>query len=118
MTSVLEKFEQQNTIEEQDFDKMFKLVFHSLLINRNYKSHNLLDKKEELIIYFTQFLEKYLELQFLSSKKDKLQLINFIDKMNMQKELLELQRNETDITQIKLAGQRLGRKSQSAFITK
>ena len=115
---VIEKLEQQNTIEEWEFDQMSKIVFQSFLIHRNYKSHNLLDKKEELISYFTQFLEKYLELQFLSSKKEKLELINFIDKMNMQKELLELQRNETDLVQIKLAGKSLGRKSQSAFATK
>ena len=118
MTTVLDKLEQQNTIDEQDFDKMSKLVFHSFLINRSYKSHSFLDKKDELLNYFTQFLEKYLELQFLSSKKDKLELINFIDKMNMQRELLELQRNETDMTQIKTAGQQLGRKSQSAFKSK
>lgn len=118
MTTIIENLEQKNTIDEQDLDKISKLVFHSFLINRNYKSHNFLDKKEELLIQFTQFLEKYLELQFLSSKKDKLELINFIDKMNMQKELLELQKNETNILNIKTAGQSLGRKSQSAFKTK
>jgi hypothetical protein len=117
--TVIEKIEKQNNIEEQEFDHiMSKLVFQSFLVNKSYKSHNFLDKKEELIIHFTQFLEKYLNLQFISSKKDKLDLINFIDKMNMQRELLELQRNETDISQIQLAGKRLGKKSQSAFITK
>ena len=116
--TVLEKLEKQNTIEEQEFDRMSKFVFNSFLINRNYKSHNYLNKKEEMIISFTQFLEKYLELQFLSSKKDKLELINFIDKINMQKELVELQRNEISILQIRLAGKRLGKKSQSAFIAK
>jgi hypothetical protein len=117
--TVIEKIEKQNNIEEQEFGQiMSKLVFQSFLVNSNNKSHNFLDKKEELIIYFTQFLEKYLDLQFISSKKDKLDLINFIDKMNMQRELLELQRNETDISKIQLAGKRLGKKSQSAFITK
>ncbi len=115
---VLDKLEQQNNIEEQEFERMSKLVFQSFLIRRDYKSDNLLTKKEELITHFTQFLEKYLELQFLSSKKDKLEFINFIDKMNTQKELLELQRNEIDMIQIKLAGKSLGMKSQSAFSTK
>ncbi len=51
-------------------------------------------------------------------KKEKLELINFIDKMNIQKELLELQKEETNISQIETAGKRLGKKSQSAFINK
>lgn len=118
MATVIDKLEQENKIEEQDFDNVARLVFHSFQINRNYRSHNFIEKKEELLNHFSQFLEKYLELQFLSSKKDKLDLINFIDKMNMQKELLELQKGETNISQIKKAAQRLGKKSQSAFATK
>ena len=90
-------------------------MFHSFLIKRNYKSHNFLDIKEELISHFTKFLEKYLELQLLNSKKDKLGLINFIDKMNLQKELVGLKKNETTIEEIEKAGRSLGRKSQSAF---
>lgn len=113
--TTLEKYENENTLEEQDFDKVSKLMFQSFLIKRNYKSHNFLDKKEELISYFTEFLEKYLELQFLNSKKDKLSLIDFIDKMNMQKELVELKKNETTLEEIEIAGKSLGRKSQSAF---
>ena len=120
MTAVLDKLEKENRIDQQDFDRVAKLVYHSFLINieTNYKSNIILDKKEELLVSFSQFLEKYLELQFLNSKKDKLELINFIDKMNMQKELLELQKNETNISQIQEAGQRLGKKSQSAFSSK
>lgn len=44
---------------------MSKLVFHSFLINRNYKSHDFLDKKEVLLDHFAQFLE----LQILNFKK-------------------------------------------------
>lgn len=45
-------------------------------------------------------------------------LINFIDKINMQKELLQLKRNEIGISEIQIAGKRLGKKSQSAFTLK
>lgn len=113
--TILEKYENENTLEEQDFDKVSKLMFQSFLIKGNYKNQNFLDKKEELISYFTQFLEKFLELQFLNSKKDKLHIINFIDKMNIQKELVELRKNETTLEEIEKAGKSLGRKSQSAF---
>ncbi len=118
MATVLDRLEKENKIEMHEFDNVARLVFHSFQIHRNYRSHNFIEKKEELLNHFGQFLEKFLELQFLSSKKDKLELINFIDKMNMQKELLELQKGETNISQIRKAAQRLGAKSQSAFSTK
>ena len=51
-------------------------------------------------------------------RKNKLELINFLDKLNTQKELLELAKGQTNITDIRKAAKRLGKKSQSAFKTK
>jgi hypothetical protein len=45
-------------------------------------------------------------------------LIDFIDKINHQRELLELITKETNIEDIKKAGKHLARKSQSAFKNK
>lgn len=115
--TAIEKLEQQNNIQEEEFDNVMSNVFQSILIRKDYKSEIYLGKKEELLNCFIQFLEKYLELQFINSKKDKLALINFIDKINMHKELLELQRNKIDISQMRIAGKRLGKKTQSAFIS-
>lgn len=116
--TTLEKIEQKNNIEEQEFGKMSKLLFQSFIITKKYKSFTFLGKKEELINYFTEFLEKFLDLQLVTSKRDKLELINFIDKMNVQKELLELKKNQITPAEIQLAGKRLGKKSQSAFLNK
>ncbi len=116
--SILAQLEQKNKIEEQDFDKVSKLVFQSFTLNNKRKSLSNLHKKEDLIDSYTHFLKQYLELEFLSSKDDKLELINFIDKMNTQKELLALMRDETSLEKIKADANRLGNKSQSAFSTK
>lgn len=112
----IEKIE--NSIEEKDFDSISKLMFHSLYIKRDYKSHNYINKKEELLVYFTEFLEKYLELEIVNNKKQKLEIINLIDKMNLQKELLDLQKGISNLSEIQAAGKHLGSKSQSAFKTK
>lgn len=117
-TAALKKLNKQNNIEASEFDNVSKLLFNSFLLENDKAKQSELDKKEELIIQFTQLLEKYLELQFLDSKKDKLELINFIDKMNLQKELLEIQRGEISISQIKKAANTLGDKSQSSFSTR
>ena len=54
-----------------------------------------LQKIEELIDFYSSLLIKYLELKITTSKKDETSgLINFIDKLNVQKELLEIKKKE------------------------
>ena len=116
--AALQEIESINQINEQDLSNVTKIVLESLMIKRNSKKHSLATKQEEFINIFSSFLEKYLDLEMVSSRQNKIYLINFIDKLNMQKELLELLKGETNVSDIKIAAQRLGRKSQSAFKTK
>jgi hypothetical protein len=113
--TTLQKIENLNKIDQQEFDHITKILLESFLIKRSYTSNSFLSKKEELLDKFSAFLETYLELHFTNSKLTKLELINFIDKINMQKELLEMAKGDLKISDIKLAGSRLGKKSQSAF---
>ncbi|HVW12867.1 MAG TPA: hypothetical protein VHB54_03545 [Mucilaginibacter sp.] len=113
--TTLEKIEDLNQIDQEEFYKLVKMVYNSFLINRKYTSSSYVTKKEKLINSFSTFLEQYLELQFAGSKQSKLDFINFIDKLNMQKELLEIASGEANMNDIKIAAQRLGKKSQSAF---
>lgn len=50
-----------------------------------------------------------------ASKEEKLHLIKYISKLKMQQELLEIASGEVNLDDIKIAGKRLGKKSQSAF---
>lgn len=113
--TTIEKYENENALKAHDFDAFSKLMFQSFLINRNSTDNEILNKKEELISSLTTFLEKFLELKFADSKQDTLKLIDLIDKMNIQKELVELQKNQINLTEIEAAAQSLGKKSQSAF---
>lgn len=117
MTTVQE-IEGLNQINQEEFNNVAKIMLDSFLIREITKDFSILSKKEELIEIFSSLLEKYLEFEFVDSKESKLYLINFIDKLNMQKELLELSKGKTNIADIKLAAKRLGRKSQSAFKAK
>jgi hypothetical protein len=71
----------------------------------------------DLISSFVKLMDKYLELKVID-KKNRIEIINFIDKLNLQKELLDLQKGVSNMKDIKVAAHRLGRKSQSAFLTK
>jgi len=118
MSTTLSEIETQNEIEEKEFSEMTKLMYGSFLIKKTKRDKAVLEKQTILISLFTQMLNKYLEFQMLSDKKKKLEFINFIDKLNLQKELLDLQKGITNIADIKETAQRFGRKAQSAFSTK
>lgn len=117
MAVTIAEIRNQNEIQENEFEEMTKLMFDSFLIKKSRKDKSILDKQTYLISLFTDILKKYIELQMLSDRKRKLDVINFIDKLNLQKELLDLQKGVTKITDIKEAAQRFGGKSQSSFST-
>lgn len=111
---VLQEIKQKDQFSEADLNQVTKIIFYSFSINHLEK----FDEQEQLLDYFKIFLKKYLNSNLLTTRKSKVQLINFLDKVNLQKELLELRKGEINIDQIKLAAQSLGKKSQSAFTTK
>lgn len=113
--TAIQEIRDKNKIEKQDFDTLSNIVFDSILIKGSYKTAIQLEKKEKLIDAFSSFIEQLVELRLASSKQNKLELINFIDKLNMQKELLELEKGETKMDDIQTAANRLGKKAQSSF---
>lgn len=117
MAITLTEIRDQNEIQENEFDEMTKLMFDSFLIKKSRKDKAIIEKQTYLISLFTEMLNKYIEFQMLSDRKRKLEVINFIDKLNLQKELLDLQKGASKIADINESAQRFGRKAQSSFST-
>ncbi|WP_300096641.1 hypothetical protein [Flavobacterium sp.] len=113
--TTLKEIERKNRLVEKDFGDITEILFKSFLINRTYKKISSLEKKEELVLNFTDFLEKYLEFDIVSSKQNKLSIINFIDKLNLQRELLEVEKGNINLTELKVVSKRFGKKAQSSF---
>lgn len=114
----IQEIENLNKINHEDFQIVMESMFESLLIKREYKSLEVLEKKEELLDMFSSFIEKYLEMRFGVSGKNKIQFINLIDKLNLQREALEYSKDKNSYDSLKVAAERLGKKSQSAFSIK
>ena len=111
----LEKIKHLNVVEKEDITLMSYLLYESISIKRAYKSEHIVDSKEEILNIFTSLFEKVLTERSLLSKKDKINVIHFIDKLNTQKENLEIIKGNILTKDIKAASKRLGKKSQSAF---
>lgn len=108
----------KNAIDQNGLDSIVRILCESFLINSGHKKISLIGKKEELIEDFSALLEKHLQFRFVNSSSDKLKMINFIDKLNQQKELLELEKGKLNIDNVRKASERLSKKSQSGFETK
>lgn len=114
--STIKELQNLNQINKEDTNSIFEIVHKAIFINREYKSDSFVNKKSDFIYDFTEFLEGFLEKRFFKDKNDKLHIMNFIDKLNTQKEILELQKE--NISELKKASIRLNKKSQSAFENK
>ncbi|HBL80436.1 MAG TPA: hypothetical protein DDZ79_11195, partial [Aequorivita sp.] len=90
-------------------------IFNFTNIKKDYKKISTVDKKEEMVDEIISLLEKYLELDIVKDKSQKLEIIDVLDKLRFRKEVLEVIKSKIKFNDIEKAGNRLGKKSQSAF---
>ena len=112
--TALQKMEVTSMIEEDEFDSLTEILFHSVSMNRQYKSQSAILKKEELIENLISFLNKSLALKVTAAPKHKLQIINLICKLTQQKELIQIQTGKLNLEHIKAAAITMGKKTQWA----
>ncbi len=110
-----EKLAGRNAIDRTGLDSIVRILCDSFLIKSNHKKISSIKKKEELIEDFSALLEKHLQFRFNTSPNDRLEMINFIDKLNQQRELLEIEKGKLTIDDVKRASERLSKKAQSGF---
>ncbi|TCC94173.1 hypothetical protein EZ428_05180 [Pedobacter frigiditerrae] len=118
MTTIqLEKFTETGIIAQEEVVKISNIILNAFSPNHQKKiSLTSANKKEQLIDSFSELIEKIMDVS--NSRQEKLMLINFLDKLNHQKEVLEILSGERKFNDIKKASERLGKKAQSAFETK
>jgi hypothetical protein len=108
-----------NKVKYGDFKLAMKILFQSFTVeSENPTEQVLLESKEQFVVDFQTLMEKYLQSPYVSSRKYKLVIIDFIDQLNSQRELIELLKSGISPDDLKIAAQRLGDKSQSTFSSK
>jgi len=101
-----------NTLEKQINREDISQLSHTLedLIFQSLGNYQFLN-------IFTSFIEGSINISNFSTTSSKLELINFLDKMNRYREGLEIERRKLDVDELKKAANRFGNKAQSAFDT-
>ena len=112
---MLENIDHINAIEEADLTKISSVLFESLFIENKYMDTLIVDYKEDMVNDVANLLKKMLLQNAEMSVESKLNIINLLDKLNTQKEHLELIKSKISISDIQQASERLSKKSQSAF---
>jgi hypothetical protein len=113
--TVIDKYIEKANIENENLHQVIISIFNFTKIKTNYKRVSTVNKKEEMVDEIISLLEKYLELDIVKEKSQKLEIIDVLDKLHFRKEVLEVIKSKIEINDIKKAGNRLGKKSQSAF---
>lgn len=114
----LTEIEERNEISEKEFAQMSGLVFSFVSEKQPIKDISAIETKDNFINTFLSVLRKYLDILPANDRGKRLEVINFIDKLNFKLELNELQKRGLYLTDIEKAASGLGRKAQSAFETK
>jgi hypothetical protein len=104
-----------NIIDENDLKKISTVLIESVLIKSVYKKESVISYKEDMLESISALLTKILANDTGMSTEAKLNLINLLDKINTQKEILEIIRSKVSAEDLLIASERLGKKSQSAF---
>lgn len=105
-------------IQNHDFQRIVAKMVSSLKVREHYVDKIEVEAHHTLISSFRTLLEAMLQIDQAQSREDKLMLIKVISQTKRHQEQLDLASGQITLEDIKVAGERLGRKSQSAFETK
>jgi hypothetical protein len=108
--TLIEEIENTCRISHSDVDHLLTVLIRSISGAKN----NSFERQNRMISELILFLEKYLGEEILNMK-DKVMVVKILDKIQLQREVIEMKLKGLSIEDLKVAAERLGKKSQSAF---
>ncbi|MFN3996914.1 hypothetical protein [Algoriphagus sp.] len=106
----------ENKISLTEFEELSLPLFKSIIFMIDKPSHEKdLIKKQQTLNTLKQLIGDVTSIGTLNSKEDKIKMINFLEKIDLQIELIDLKLGKLKPSDLKAAGIRLGRKAQSGF---
>lgn len=111
--TLAEEIEKINRISETDFKEVIPVLFNSVRITPDTSVESIKHHHTTINQFITLLTE--LLADHIPDSTQKLSIVKLLDKLNLQKELIEMKIQGVSIEDIKVAAERLGKKSQSAF---
>ena len=105
-----------NKVSKKDMNDVFHILSSSILIDSINTNKSELKARNVFISFFSNALEEVMRVNVVKSKSDRLKVIKLLDKLQAQRETIELA-NSNPI-HLQIAAERLGKKVQSAFTSR
>lgn len=111
-----DQIKEENKISFSEFEEFSGPLFKSIVVIIS-KSSGKVDllKKHRTLNTLKQLIDDVTSIGGLESKDEKIKTINFLEKINLQIELIDLKLQKVKKSDLKMAGKRLGGKAQSGF---
>ena len=113
MSTTLSDINSLNKVDKNEIDHISHVLYYCMRFENSDIKNNNIAIKPKLIAQLKKILEDILSTDYLSAKEEKVRIIKLIDKLNQQEAAVELAIGNRQ--NLKVAAERLGRKSQSAF---
>jgi fructose-1-phosphate kinase PfkB-like protein len=118
--TVLEQLEKDAVIEEVDIAAISGIIMQAIEVKGSVKKQAAINTKETILDSLADMLEKMLTSNLNLTKQNKVEIIHLLNKLKANEEYMQLVKgnltdNEQSFTDMMVASERLGKKSQSAF---
>jgi hypothetical protein len=111
-----DQLKEENKISFSEFEEFSQPLFKSIVITLDKSiSEKDLIKKQQTLITLKQLIDDVKSIGALSTQDEKIKTINFLEKIDLQIELIDLKLGKIKSSDLKIAGLRLGKKAQSGF---
>lgn len=111
----IDKIKEDNKINKDLIETTMEQMFHSIFDVSDKISAKKLSIKEELIEDYLRLTQKMLTAGFLKSDKEKIRVMDLVDRLNTQIELIEIIKSHKSESHLTDAAKRLYKRAQSSF---
>ncbi len=118
--TMIEQLEKDATIEETDILNISGLIMQAIEVKSSVKRQKTIDTKETILDSLADMLENMLTNNLDLSKQKKVEIIHLLNKLKANKEYMQLVKgnlinDQHALVDMRVASERLAKKSQSAF---
>ena len=106
-----------NELQQADIFHISEFIVSSIEIKPSDKKNNTIGAQEAILDSLADMLEKMLTLNQDLSKQNKIEIIHLLNKLKINKEYIQLIKDngDDDLKNLQVASARFAKKSQSAF---
>jgi predicted MPP superfamily phosphohydrolase len=114
MTLTINNIEKENQISKNEFDQVSSLLYGSIVLSNKDNTQNL-NEKTQTLDFLIAFLNDYLNSHEWESDESEIKFIDFLSKLQLQKEVLQIMTSEKTLSDIKSSIRTFEKKNEFAI---